>query len=186
MNRLLVTVIFILTALGTAGGTEIYYGGDFDLNIPDYSKMPDAVIDIGQHYTIFDLDVRINIVHTNVFDLQIFLQGPSGERVCLNMYDFEKDFFVGQNYIDTIFDDQADIAIADGSTAFTGRFRPRDELSIFNGGDCFGQWKLQIYDTYYNDTGYLESFELMIVNPEPATVLSLGIGGLMLFRKRCH
>ena len=81
--------------------------------------LPDAVIDIGQHYTIFDLDVRINIVHTNVFDLQIFLQGPSGERVCLNMYDFEKNFFVGQNYIDTIFDDQADIAIADGSVAFT-------------------------------------------------------------------
>ena len=184
MKKNLVAVVFILTVLGTAWGNVIYYGGDFDLSIPDNGKMSDAVIDIDHYYTIFDLDVRINIVHTNVFDLQIFLQGPSGERVCLNIYDFEKDFFVGQNYIDTIFDDQADIAIADGTAAFTGRFRPRDELSIFNGGDCFGVWKLEIYDTYYNDTGYLESFELMIVNPEPSSLMLLGTGALFFRRRR--
>ena len=184
VKKNLVAMIFILIAPWIAEGNTIHYSSNFDLSIPDNSQMPDAVINIDQHHTILDLDVRINIIHTNIFDLQIFLEGPGGDRVSLNMYDFEKDFFVGQNYIDTTFDDQAAIDIADGVAPFTGMFRPKGDISTFNGNDCFGAWKLQIYDTYYNDTGYLENFEITITNPEPTTVVSLGIGGLMLFRKR--
>ena len=184
MKNFLVTMVFILTASGTAGGTVIYYGDDFDLSIPDNARMPDAVINIGEHHTIDDLDVRINIIHANILDLQIFLQAPNDDRVLLNMYDFEKDALAEQDYVDTIFDDQAEVDIALGIAPFTGRFRPIGELSIFNGADCFGAWRLQIYDVYNHNTGYLQSFELAITNPEPATMLSLGIGGLVLFRKR--
>jgi len=172
-------------------GPTIIYGGDFDLQIPahpDNSRgwMDDAVIEIPDHFTIYDLDVGITLTHTNVFDLQIFVQSPLGTKICLNMYDFKEEFFKDEDYIQTIFDDEAALPIEEGQPPFTGRFRPRSPatLSVFDGQDTFGQWKLQIYDAYYADTGNFESFEVMITIAEPATatLLVLGVGLVTLFK----
>jgi subtilisin-like proprotein convertase family protein len=175
-------------------GQIIIYGGDFDLPIPspddpesefDRGWMDDAVIEIGDHFTIYDLDVGITLTHTSVFDLQIFVQSPAGTLLCLNMYNLD-EFFEGEDYIQTIFDDEAALPIEEGQPPFTGRFRPRspDTLSVFDGQDTFGQWRLKVYDAYYDDTGNLESFEVMITIAEPATtaLLILGVGLVTLFR----
>jgi len=191
-------VAFFFMAAGFSypvfAGPTIIYGGDFDLPIPapddpqsEYGRgwMDDAVIEIGDHFTIYDLDVGITLTHTKVFDLQIFVQSPAGTSLCLNMYNFD-EFFEGEDYEDTIFDDEAALPIEEGQPPFTGRFRPRSpaKLSVFDGQDNFGQWKLQIYDAYYYDTGNFESFEVMITIAEPATVtlLMLGVGLVTLFR----
>ena len=193
-------VAFFFMAAGFSypvfAGPTIIYGGDFDLPIPapddpqsEYGRgwMDDAVIEIGDHFTIYDLDVGITLTHTKVFDLQIFVQSPAGTSLCLNMYNFD-EFFEGEDYEDTIFDDEAALPIEEGQPPFTGRFRPRSpaKLSVFDGQDNFGQWKLQIYDAYYYDTGTLESFEVMITIAEPATVtlLMLGVAFLALFKPR--
>jgi subtilisin-like proprotein convertase family protein len=107
--------------------------------------MYDAVIDIPEHFNISDLDVSINLTHSNVFDLQVFLVSPSGTVVCLNMYNPD-EFFEGGDYINTIFDDEAGTPIGQGEPAFTGRFRPRDSLAAFDGQDAYGLWRLRIYD----------------------------------------
>ena len=174
----------------------IIYGGDFDLPIPspddpesEFGRgwMDDAVIEIGDHFTIYDLDVGITLTHTSVFDLQIFVQSPAGTLLCLNMYNLD-EFFEGEDYIQTIFDDEAALPIEEGQPPFTGRFRPRSpaQLSVFDGQDTFGQWKLQIYDAYYYDTGNLENFEVMITICEPgtATLLILGAAFVALFKPR--
>jgi len=173
---------------------EVYkYKGEFNLQIPadpDSSKgwMADAVIEIDCHLTILDLDVGINLTHSNVFDLQISLQSPDGTTLSLNAYDPDKEFFKGADYSQTIFDDEAQISIDQAQPPFTGRFRPNNGslLEIFDGQDAFGPWQLQIYDAYYHDTGTLESFELTIATPEPATVvlLTLGTGCAALLRPR--
>lgn len=176
------------------------YGGDFNLHIPaepDNTRgwMPDAIINIPDSFPVLDLDVRISLTHTSAFDLQVFLQhtvemdGKSVKtRICLNMYDFKKGFFKGRDYINTIFDDQAHIPIERARTPFTGRFRPRSpfRLSTFNDHNAFGQWSLQIYDAYYYDTGSLNSFELIITTPEPATAVLLMLGATLmsLYRPR--
>ena len=175
------------------------YGGDFDLPIPanpDSSRgwMTDAVIKISDHHTIHDLDVRISVTHTNVFDLQIFLthsvragNGIIEKMICLNMYNFD-EFFTGADYRQTIFDDEAAIPIKRAEAPFTGRFKPMagSLLEVFENDDAFGLWRLRIYDAFYADTGSLESFELMITNPEPASVLLLAVGIVLflLFRPR--
>ncbi|MGB2809397.1 MAG: proprotein convertase P-domain-containing protein, partial [Sedimentisphaerales bacterium] len=153
-------------------GTVYTYGGDFDLPIPkldsidpDISKgwMGDAVIEITDHFIVSALDVRIGITHTNVFDLQIFLQSPAGTRMCLNMYTFS-EFFEGANYTQTVFDDEAELSIKQAEPPFTGSFRPVEpyKLSEFDGEDTYGIWRLQIYDAWDWDTGTLDSFELFI------------------------
>ena len=150
--------------------------------------MTEAIIKVPDHLTIYDLDFGINLTHTNVFDLQIFVQSPLGTRLCLNMYDVEKGFFKGEDYIQTIFDDEAEIPIEDGTAPFTGRFRPKagSLLEVFDGEDAYGLWRLQIYDMWYEDTGKLGRAELIITVCEPTglSLLALGAGLTVLFRPR--
>jgi len=153
------------------------YGGDFNLRIPadpnntntTKGRMDDAIIEIPDHFPIADLDVGVSITHSKVFDLQLFLQSPTGTRLCLNMYNFD-EYFDGEDYTQTIFDDEAEISIDDAQPPFTGQFRPEagNLLSIFDGLDAYGSWRLQINDMYYADTGALEHFELMILEKIPA------------------
>jgi hypothetical protein len=171
------------------------YGGSFNLPIPapddpdsEYGRgwMDDAVIEIPDHFTVYDIDVRISVTHTKVFDLQIFLQSPAGRRLCLNMYNPFDEYFDGENYFQTIFDDEAAVPIEHGAPPFTGRFQPKgsNRLNVFDGLDTFGSWHLQIYDAYYYSTGNLDSFELIITIPEPASVLLLTLGaGLLVLSK---
>ena len=174
--------------------SEVYtYSGDFNLQIPaepDTSKgwMEDAVIQVSEPFTIYDLDVGITLTHSNVFDLQIFLQSPEGTKLCLNMYNPLYEFFEGEDYTQTVFDDEAEVPIEEAEPPFTGRFKPKagNLLEIFDDQDAYGPWRLQIYDAWNADTGTLESFELTFTVPEPATVvlLTLGTGLMTLFRPR--
>jgi len=178
-----------------ADSTHIY-ASDFSLPIPapdepesEYGRgrMDDAIIEVGDYHIIHDIDVGINLTHTNVFDLQIFLQSPAGTRRRLNMYNLD-EYFEGANYTNTIFDDEAEVPIEQGEAPFTGRFRPLDpyRLSAFDYENSFGLWRLQIYDVFHADTGTLNSFELMITTPEPATaiLLILGAGLITVFKPR--
>ncbi len=191
----IIVLFFLLVDFSTAvfAGPTFIYGGDFNLQIPagqDASKgwMDDAIIEVNRHATVFDLDVCINVTHTNVFDLQVFVQSPAGTRLCLNMYDFKDEFFKGDGYVQTIFDDEAEIPIELGTAPFTGRFRPKagNVLEIFEGEDAFGLWRLQICDMWYWDTGKLDRVELIITVCEPnaLSLLALGAGLTVLFRRR--
>jgi subtilisin-like proprotein convertase family protein len=165
------------------------YEDNFNLPIPqdpDFSKgwMADAVINIPDHHIIKDLDIEVNITHTNVFDLQLFLVSPAGTTVCLNKYTIP-EFFIKANYIDTIFDDQATLSIKQGQAPFTGRYHPLNPLNVFNGQDTFGLWQLRIYDAYYSDRGKLDSYGLFVSGvPEPSTFLILVMGAV--FAKLCR
>ena len=184
----------ILVDFSTAvfAGPTFIYGEDFDLPIldkqPSGSVMTEAIIKVPDHLTIYDLDFGINLTHTNVFDLHIFVQSPDGTRLCLNKYNSKNEFFEGEDYIQTIFDDEAEIPIEQGTAPFTGRFRPKagNLLEVFDGEDAYGLWRLQIYDMYFWDTGKLERVELIITICEPTdlSLLALGAGLTVLFRPR--
>jgi len=191
----IVTVVII----ATGGATTCFaspgniYSSEFDLPIPAETDssigwMDDALLEVPDHIIISDVDVGISVTHTNVFDLQIFLQSPSGTRICLNMYDSFEGFFAGENYTNTIFDDEAQSSISQAEPPFTGRFRPLDlyTLSEFDNEDAFGFWRLQIYDAFYYNSGTLDRVELMITTPESATAIFLifGAGLLKLFCAR--
>ena len=188
-------VASIAIVVGTCGGAvyagPVYiYRSDFNLRIPanpDETRgwMTDAVIQVPDDYVISDLDVRLTFTHENFIDLQIILQSPAGTVVVLNPALNMALLNIG-GYAEIVFDDEAQVPIEQAGPPFTGRFKPEagSLLEVFDGRDSFGFWRLRIHDAFYADTGTLDSFELMITAPEPATAILLLLGaGLMTLSK---
>ncbi len=193
-----IVAILVIVAGGCGGavfaGPVYIYSGDFNLPIPapdepesEFGKgwMTDAIMDVPDDYVISDLDVRLTFTHENFIDLQIILQSPAGTVVVLNPALNMALLNIG-GYAEIVFDDEAEVSIEQASIPFVGPFRPVWSLSLFDKEDSFGLWHLQIYDAFYADIGTLDSFELMITTPEPATaiLLTLGAGLLLLLRPR--
>jgi len=160
------------------------YSRSFNLRIPASDPatkgwMHDAVIDVPSHLIITDLDVSIDVSHSKVFDLQVFLESPSGSKVLLNMYDPFTEYFNGEDYQGTHFDDEALRSIEQGSAPFAGTYRPLGSLSTFDGQDAYGDWRLSVYDAYYVNTGRFTNFTLEFTVPEPATAAFLTLGLLL-------
>ena len=174
-------------------GPVYTYSSDLNLPIPapddpesEYGKgwMTDAVIEINEHFIISDLDVSVTFSHESLFDLQVLLQSPAGTNVVLNLAG-NPAFIVrgddgrltsvggsGQWY----FDDEAEISIEQAAEPFFGSFRPAWSLSLFDGEDTYGLWRLRIYDAFYADTGCLNGVEIMITAPEPVTAVFFMLG----------
>lgn len=196
-------IVTILLGVGAMSfpvfADEVYtYSGDFNLQIPadlDASEgwMADAVIQVSDPFTISDLDVRISFTHESLFDLQIVLQSPAGTNVALSSGNLAFIVRDEDNRLTAVggsgewfFDDEAQVSIEEATEPFFGSFRPVESLSLFDNENAYGPWRLRIYDAYPPDIGTLESFELTITTPEPATValLTLGTGFAALLRPR--
>ena len=201
-------ILAVLLGIGTLSfpvvANEVYtYKGDFDLPIPSpqdplseygQGRMADAVIQVSEPFTIYDLDVRISFTHESLFDLQIVLQSPAGTNVALSLADNLAFIVRGEdNRLTTVggsgqwlFDDEAQVSIKNATEPFFGSFRPVESLSLFDKENAHGPWSLQIYDRWQAHTGSLESFELTLTVPEPATValLVLGAGFAALLQPR--
>ena len=187
--------IFIIagTISCPAYATYLYsFGGDFDLAIPlqrqDKGWMEDATIFVPTEGVISDVDLALNLTHGSVCDLKIYLQSPAGTKVCLNQYDMHDFVPFEQDYSWTIFDDEAQVAIEEGHGPFAGRFRPKSPelLSVFDGENICGLWRIQVYDAVYLNRGTFHNARLdFVVNPEPGTVVFMIMG--MFWRKiRCQ
>ena len=160
------------------------FGDEFDLPIPadqNDSKgwMVDATIEVDEHLTIDDIDIGIDLTHDNVSDLQIIIVSPAGTEVCLTSNDPSSVSAEGDEILDIVFDDEAESAFPDSAV-------PQDPLSAFDGEDAFGTWHVRIYDAHYADTGSLDSVEIMITIPEPATaiIFIFGIAFTTLIKSR--
>lgn len=114
---------------------------------------------------VTDINVTVNITHPYDSDLTVYLISPQGTRVTL----FSGVGGSGDNFVNTVLDDEAATAIDAGLPAFTGRFRPDELLSRFDGENANGTWTLEVYDDYAADTGTLNSWSLEITSGERAT-----------------
>ncbi len=160
-------------AAGNAGGDDnagAYYTLTTGVNnTPEFpsTDTPIAIVDnttftstvaVTETETVLDVDVRLNITHTYDGDLDIFLIGPEGTRVELT----SDNGGTGENFIDTIFDDEAPTSITSGSAPFTGRFRPEGVLATLDGLPASGDWALEVTDDAGIDQGSLLGWGLIL------------------------
>jgi subtilisin-like proprotein convertase family protein len=145
------------------------------LDIPDLATVESPLtLGAGPMATILDLNVRINdLSHTWVGDLAISLVSPSGGTITL-----ADRRGAGANFTNTVFDDEASTAIADGSPPFTGAFRS-DSVRLYqrDGDDATGTWKLRVRDNELTDTGRLNSWSIDALtarcNEQPTASLAI-------------
>jgi subtilisin-like proprotein convertase family protein len=115
-----------------------------------------STINVPTHGTLQDLNVQVNITHTFDQDLKIKLT-RNGITVFLSTNRGSG----GDNFNDTIFDDEAATDISAGTAPFAGSFRPEDSLTVFDGQDIFRNWTLNVADAVIDDTGTLNSWCLI-------------------------
>ena len=150
--------IFVFV-MGNVGSFE------FGANLQEES-IPDAapeglrsVLSIPQKIRITDVDVILNIEHSYVGDLQITLTHPDGTEMLLVAADNQDS---GSDFTETIFDDAAVFDLTNKEAPYTGRFRPEELLSVFNGKFSDGDWELAVVDKSEEDEGVLRNWRLSI------------------------
>ncbi len=131
--------------------------------IQDFAIATSTVTVSGESQKVItDVNLRLNITHTYVEDLYAYLIHPDGTRISL----FTNVGGAGENFEDTVFDDQAETSIFSGSAPFSGSFVPQQLLSTFNGKSAIGTWTLEVYDFTFKDFGALNEWELMVTTSE--------------------
>jgi subtilisin-like proprotein convertase family protein len=150
--------------------TTNFSSGTVNATIPDNNStgISRNIVVSGLVGTISDLDVTLNVTHTNVGDLRVQLRGPNNFTINL----VERRGGTGDHFTATILDDQATSAIGVGVAPFTGRFKPEVPLSNFHGIDPNGTWTLTISDLSAGTTGTLNSWSLGVQTTSAATETS--------------
>ena len=190
--KIAVVACFCLSFVGMAQAQRKYVTSEFTRRIPAHGQglawMEPAILDVAQHGIIADLDVYLDITHSEVSDLLIYLESPAGTTIELKDDQLWNSLWGGISRPDmhgTIFDDEAVDSLGDGQPPYAGRFLPANgnSLSVFNGQDAYGLWKLRIYDLALADTGTLDSWQLQIEHtPEPTAMIYLVLGLAGFFR----
>jgi subtilisin-like proprotein convertase family protein len=138
-------------------GYTIFNSSDTPKDIPDKGKVT-STLAIRDASKIVDIDVLININHSYCADLDIYLIAPDGTRIELATDVGSSDY--GFNY--TIFDDDAASGITEGTTPFSGCFRPEGQLYDVCYKNTFGTWTLEVTDKSANEYGQIISWSLII------------------------
>jgi len=115
-----------------------------------------ATINIQFDAPILDLDVLVDIEHSWVEDLILYLEAPDERRYLLS----SSLGYSGDNYTETLFDQEASDLIGSARPPFTGSYKPVQDISFLYGTSSKGLWKLIVIDQYSDDTGRLLEFEL--------------------------
>lgn len=128
-----------------------------------------SVLNIPFNEQILDVNVKINLTHSNDSDLEIILIDPDNTQVTLSY----RNGGEGMDYIDTVFDDQANFPITLGQPPITGTFIPQygNSLSTFNYNMSQGNWTLRILDHSTGGTGYLHSWSISFTFPYNSSFL---------------
>ncbi|MFH1265500.1 MAG: cadherin-like domain-containing protein [Planctomycetota bacterium] len=143
------------TALATYANTTPKVLNDFKGKSAGVTISTITVADSG---AIVDLNVQLDITHTQAEDLDVTLIGPDGTRVTL----FEDVGGSANNFTGTILDDQATTPIQDGVAPFSSSYRPQDPLAALNSTteNLNGTWTLEIVDDTKFNTGTLNSWSI--------------------------
>jgi subtilisin-like proprotein convertase family protein len=104
-------------------------------------------------------DVNPRIVHIEHFvvgDLVVSLEHRGTSVLLSSHHGADND----ADYDQTIFDDGASESIDDAFAPFTGRWRPEEALSAFDGMPISGDWTLRVVDPWYGGNGWLDEWSL--------------------------
>ena len=158
---------YVATYNLSSSSSTTFRSADTPLAIPDGGAITSRIV-VSQNLRINDLNVSLNISHTYDRDLTVTLTSPTGQVITL----VNRRGGAGDNFSNTVFDDQAATAIALGGAPFSGSYRPETALNVVNGTSAQGTWTLTVRDQALLDVGALNAWSLVI----EGAVISQSIG----------
>jgi len=118
-----------------------------------------STINIPSGVVISDLNLNVNITHSEVSDLIITLTSPNATAVqVLNQS------CPGTNNINATFDNSGSVLVCGTTPGISGNVIPLNTLAAFNGQNSTGNWTLTIKDNSAGNGGSLNSWGLNICN----------------------
>jgi len=168
------------------GGARVYLdtnnNGLFDNQNHDFAQntalpLPDDrttrfsnLVIAGTAATVNNIGVRLNITHTFMGDLDIFLISPQGTRVELTTDNGSSTDGANVTLLDSAANSVTSWPTASGVGPVTGTWRPEGSLASLNGEPLDGTWQLEITDDAGGDSGTLNSWSLFQISIEPNRV----------------
>ena len=118
------------------------------INDTNYTIGPDigvttSIINMDQNAVITDVNLTLNIEHTWIADLEVKLIAPDGVTEITLFEDVGSN---GDNFTNTVLDDDASTDVSSGESPFTGSYSPTGSLNDLNGIMSAGDWTLHIND----------------------------------------
>ena len=160
------------TAMASISNIVEYVSTDTPVDILDNQTVT-SVINVPDSGALSDLNIRLDITHSFVGDLVVNLISPDNTTISL----FSGVGGSGDNFDNTILDDEASTPIGSGSAPFSGSFQPAEPLSTFDGMNINGDWTLQITDTAGGDTGTLNEWALVVQGGDGAVIPTIDLLG---------
>ncbi|HHJ51745.1 MAG TPA: hypothetical protein ENJ89_01005, partial [Caldithrix abyssi] len=142
---------------------QTYTSSDVPVSIADDNIYYTSTLNIPDHHQIVDLNATISISN-HIEDLAVALEAPDSTASGIVSHNGEP----GDSYTNTTLDDEATTRITDGTSPYTGTFKPDNALFVFDGLDAAGDWTLRVYDdTYYNNGGSIDGWSVDITYTKP-------------------
>jgi len=135
-----------------------------------------STITVTENIAIEDLNVLVNLTHSELSEVTLNLIGPNGIVIKL-----QAPSCFGAANIDAMYDDSALTIVCGTNPAVSGRVKPVEPLSVFNGLSSAGVWKLQILDPQFLNGGTLNSWEIQMCKQAPLGTDSYNLDSFALW-----
>jgi subtilisin-like proprotein convertase family protein len=121
-------------------------------------------IDVSDAYTIDSMTAYIDLTHTWLADLTLFLEAPDGtfitmiDGACTDLDD-----------ITATFTDAGTAIVCAGTPAISGNVLPDQALATFSGLPVNGNWQFYVNDPFNGDNGTINRFRLEVCSVAEVT-----------------
>lgn len=176
----------------SAAGPVSTYSASPGLPIPDAPASPPGAvgaplshtINVPDSYTVADVNVDLDILHTWVGDLIVTVAHNSTTVTIIDRAGYAgTGFGCGSDNYDVVIDDQGTGGAIESLCGPTltptspPNYTPNNPLSVFNGMDSSGDWTITITDNANLDTGSLAAWALHITRPGEGPCSGLAVCG---------
>ncbi|HEU4496965.1 MAG TPA: S8/S53 family peptidase, partial [Flavobacterium sp.] len=172
-----------------AASSKVFYTGlmtcnigfnatDFSLATINTTASSQGIVPITvpEGITIGNLTASINISHTYIQDLTVYIEGPESLGNPMIRL-FQEPCGDNDNILATISDAGTNFTCNASAPGISGTVKPVDAFSTYNNMPAAGTWTLYAYDPYEGDGGAINGFSLNFCN---VTAASLSAGNLEL------
>lgn len=122
--------------------------------------------------TVADVDVTVHVTDPSADQLALSVQEGTGTSVSLK----GTGGTAGADLAGTVFDDEASQDISAGAPPYSGRYRPSQPLSAYDGTDAGGTWTLTVTN-WGPSTGTIDSWSVTVTYAGCATGTSTDTDG---------